>query len=133
MRMIIFILLILLWAFGPSILVFTNLNCVITSLAWVLEYSYVWSAFSFVFNLTSVGIILHIPRFFFLLYVSQSLGKTIEFKKTISFGILAELPFILGAVYYSLFPPGVYSYTLTIPLPIILVVGILLLKMKPRN
>ena len=132
-RTIIFILLVLLWAFGPSILSFTDLDFTIALLAWILQYSYLGSTLSYSFIMPfSVGIILNLPRFLFILYVVQSFGKTTKLKTLISFGILVELPLILGAVYYGLIPPGVYSYYLTIPVPIIVVVGILLLMWKPR-
>ena len=128
-----FISLLLLWLFGPSILAVTDLSCTIAAFVWILQYSYLSLAFSPGFIIPDgVGFILHLPRFLFLLYVMQSLGKTTELKKTLSFGILAELPFILVAVCYALFPPGIYSYYLAVPVPIMTVIGILLLVWKSQ-
>jgi hypothetical protein len=128
---IVFIILIFLWLLGPSIFTITNLNYTIASLVWILQYNQLWSVVSYGSIIpASGGSILHLPRFFFLLYVVTKLGKNTEFKVTLSFGILAELPFILGAVYYALFPPIAYAYYLTIPIPIVTIIGILLLMWK---
>ena len=133
MRTISFILLVLLWAVGPSVLTMTDLNYTIASVVWILQYSYLWLAFSSGLIIPAgVGFILHLPRFFFALYVMQGLGKITEFKKILTFGILAELPFVLVAVCYALFPPGIYSYYLTVPVPIVTIIGILLLMWKSQ-
>jgi len=133
MRIVIFILLVLLWVFGPSVFTIADLNYTIASFVWILQYSYLWLAVSYGFITPNIlGFLFHLPRFLFLLYVMQALGKSTEFKKALSYGFLAELPFILGAVYYALFPPGVYSYYLVVPVPIITIIGVLLLMRKPH-
>ncbi len=132
-RIFVFILMVLLWAFGPSVFAITDINFTVASFVWILQYGNLWPVFYFrLIPPTSFGFILHLPRFFFLLYVTSSFRKAINLKKTFFIGILAELPFMLVAVYYMLFPPGVYSYYFTIPVPIILVIGVLLLILKPQ-
>jgi len=115
---------------GPSIFTVTDLNYTLASLVWILQFSQLWSVVSYGFIIpSSGGVLFHIPRFFFL-YAVAKLEKPAEFKAALSFGILAELPFILGAVYYALFPPISYAYYLTIPIPIVTIIGILLLTWK---
>ena len=130
----IFIVLLILAAFGPVAFILTNVGFDMVSWTWAVDYSFLWSRFSIVYlSTSSLVILIFLPKLFFIAYATIYYGEDPRNKKTILFGVIAELPIIIMGAYSALFPPPGYSYFLATPIPVVLIVGIAMMLLRWRR